>query len=292
MKKAIILLSMYLIVASSYGQTYTFTGNGLWSQYNNWVNSNPPPATLPGGDTIIVSPQPGDSCVLNISQIIGPGGNLTISPGARFIVQGNLLQNTNLQTIPSVTICGREWMVKNLNVSTFRNGDTIPYLPTEGSCIFYDHTKPSYCYNRYDPSYDSIYGKLYSWGAVIDPRGLAPAGWHIPSLTEWDDLITCLGGYDVAGTAMKSTTGGWSVGYPLYITNSSGLSCLPGGYTTTCGSFYSTSFADFWINAESPGSPFAAGIELYNASNGVFQRGYSYGIHASTLLSIRCVKDY
>lgn len=50
-----------------------------------------------------------------------------------------------------------------------------------------------------------MYGRLYSWFAVTDPRGLCPAGWHVPSYDEGivlqDYLIA--GGYNYDG----STTG-------------------------------------------------------------------------------------
>jgi uncharacterized protein (TIGR02145 family) len=29
---------------------------------------------------------------------------------------------------------------------------------------------------------------------ILDPRGLAQAGWHIPKLEEWNQLIDYLGG--------------------------------------------------------------------------------------------------
>ncbi len=35
-------------------------------------------------------------------------------------------------------------------------------------------------------------------------RGIAPEGWHIPSLSEWDKLINHLGGSEIAAGKMKS----------------------------------------------------------------------------------------
>ena len=48
------------------------------------------------------------------------------------------------------------------------------------------------------------YGKLYNWYAVNDPRGLAPAGWHVASDAEWTELTNCLGGESEAGGKMKA----------------------------------------------------------------------------------------
>ncbi len=47
------------------------------------------------------------------------------------------------------------------------------------------------------------YGLLYNRYVISDPRGIAPAGWHIPTQAEYDTLFTFLGGISVAGTPLK-----------------------------------------------------------------------------------------
>jgi len=37
------------------------------------------------------------------------------------------------------------------------------------------------------------YGRLYNWYAATDPRGIAPAGWHVPSTAELTALINFVG---------------------------------------------------------------------------------------------------
>jgi|GEM_PF-4582147 uncharacterized protein (TIGR02145 family) len=54
-------------------------------------------------------------------------------------------------------------------------------------------------------------------GAVTDPRGLAPAGYHVPTDQEWTTLIDFLGGSDVAGGKMKSKSGWLSNGNGFYV---------------------------------------------------------------------------
>ncbi|MFZ2288045.1 MAG: FISUMP domain-containing protein [Bacteroidales bacterium] len=39
------------------------------------------------------------------------------------------------------------------------------------------------------------YGRQYNWYAVIDPRGIAPQGFHIPDHEDWSKLIYFLGGF-------------------------------------------------------------------------------------------------
>jgi len=98
------------------------------------------------------------------------------------------------------------WMQENLNVDRFRNGDPIPQLrsPEEwGDAI--KHKKPGYCYLYNNPGYGPKYGRFYNWWAVIDPRGLAPEGWHVPDDDEWNTLTQFLGGPYVSPKRLKNT---------------------------------------------------------------------------------------
>jgi hypothetical protein len=87
--------------------------------------------------------------------------------------------------ITEVTIGTQIWMNKNLDVSTYRNGNPIPQV--QDSATWVNLTTGAWCYYQYnDPVYGYTYGKLYNWYAVNDPRGLAPIGWHLPSRTEME----------------------------------------------------------------------------------------------------------
>ncbi|OSZ77565.1 hypothetical protein CAP36_14420 [Chitinophagaceae bacterium IBVUCB2] len=78
------------------------------------------------------------------------------------------------------------WMSENLNVSHFANGDTIPEAKTNHDWEMAGiEGQPAWCYYDNDPNNAKLYGKLYNWYAVNDPRGLAPAGYHIPTATGW-----------------------------------------------------------------------------------------------------------
>jgi uncharacterized protein (TIGR02145 family) len=135
-----------------------------------------------------------------------------------------VLCSINAQT---VTIGKQVWMAKNLNVEVFRNGDSIPEVKTNEEWEkAWKKGKPAWCYYDNNPANGTKYGKLYNWFAVNDPRGLAPKDWHIPSDSEWTVLTDFLGGEDVAGKKMKSTSGWQNNGKG---NNKSGFSCLPGG---------------------------------------------------------------
>jgi uncharacterized protein (TIGR02145 family) len=94
--------------------------------------------------------------------------------------------NTYAQT---VTIGNQVWMTKNLDVSSFRNGDPIP--EAKSSDEWYKagrEGKPVWCYYNNNSQNGVKYGKLYNWFAVADPRGLAPEGWKIPSKEDFTTL--------------------------------------------------------------------------------------------------------
>jgi hypothetical protein len=91
MKKLCIVVIAALVSCMAFSQTtYTFTGNGNWSQASNWANSTKPPSRLPSSSSIFISPQAGDSCVLNTPHKNLPGSNMVISTGAKFIIRGGI----------------------------------------------------------------------------------------------------------------------------------------------------------------------------------------------------------
>jgi uncharacterized protein (TIGR02145 family) len=71
-----------------------------------------------------------------------------------------------------------------------------------------------------------LYGLLYNWYAVSDSRGLAPEGWHVPSMDEWNALNTYLGGDNVAAPKIKAVDN-W--GIFCSTTNTSGFTAFPVG---------------------------------------------------------------
>jgi len=134
---------------------------------------------------------------------------------------------------PTVQIGTQCWTSENLKVERYRNGDAIPTGLSDGAWIA-TTSGASAVYNDV-PANKGIYGLLYNWFTIVDPRGLCPTGWHVPTNGEWTQLTDFLGGTTVAGGAMKTTgtlfegTGLWES--PNFAaTNSSGFSALPGGF--------------------------------------------------------------
>ena len=70
--------------------TYTFIGNGNWTDPNNWVQKVVPPAVLPSGQSIYIEPVETGQCVLNTSQTISPGAKINVNTNRKFLIPGNL----------------------------------------------------------------------------------------------------------------------------------------------------------------------------------------------------------
>ena len=186
----------------------------------------------------------------------------------------------------TVTIGDQVWMTKNLDVSTFRNGDPIPEAKTDEEWEKAGENKqPAWCYYNNDPANSTKYGKLYNWFAVKDPRGLAPDGWHVPSEAEWTKLGDYLGGTSLAGGKMKSTTG-WDEPN-TDASNSSGFEALPGGDRRNNGTFNYIGFNGYWWSSTESSTTNAWSRYLNYLYGVVFRFTFNktYGF------SVRCLKD-
>ena len=99
---------------------------------------------------------------------------------------------------------------KNLGLITDAKGNIIRYCNIDSLEQFNQKNIPAYTFYDGDISNGEKYGKLYNFHAVMDERGLAPKGWHVPSKNEYETLISFLGGKYEAGNKMRSTKG-WDV---------------------------------------------------------------------------------
>lgn len=185
-----------------------------------------------------------------------------------------------------VEICGKIWMGCNLNVDTYRNGDPIPEVKDPKDWA--DLKTGAWCYYNNDPANGEIYGKLYNWYAVNDPRGLAPEGWHVASDAEWTELTNCLHGAGIAGGKLKEAgTVHWN-SPNTGATNETGFSALPGG----CRYGNNGAFGDFgfygnwWSSTESGATGAWLRHLLFNNANlnrNFYNKAYGF--------SVRCVRD-
>ncbi len=190
-----------------------------------------------------------------------------------------------LFTRKTVKIGKQEWMTKNLDVATFRNGDTIPEANTDEKWVKSnkEHT-PAWCYYGNDLKLGEKYGKLYNWYAVNDARGIAPKGFHVPSKAEWDVLLETLGGDTIADKKLKSTEGWLEDGNG---TNESGFSGLPGGRRDFNGGFGNVGYVSSWWSFTEDGTYDAWNYALLYNSCKVYRFNYDKGFG----FFVRCLRD-
>jgi len=207
------------------------------------------------------------------------------SKGYYYFISGAWTSLRDEKTYTSLTIGTQQWMDKNLDVATYRNGDLIPYVtdPTTWAAL----TTGAWCYYNNDPINNGSYGKLYNWYAVNDPRGLAPVGWHVPTDIEFTTLITALGGESVAGGKMKVTgTTTWQ-SPNTGATNTTGWAGLPGGFRISVGPFGSVGYNGYWWSSTQDGVGTAwfryLGYDNADAYRSNFLKTFGF--------SVRCVRD-
>ena len=216
------------------------------------------------------------------------------------ISYGEIIDDRDGQVYKTVEIGSQTWMAENLN---------------------YDYnyrTANSYCY----ADSCSKYGRLYTWSATVDSaavfstagkgcgchasssprgivRGVCPVGWHVPSLSEFQTLISSVGGYSVAGANLKSTSG-WKSN-SQYVGNGSdsyGFSALPAGARNDAITYHVYRFYDvgnyafFWTTSK--GSCVADRLRLGWADDSSNLSTISNDADRGDMdsaRSVRCLKD-
>ena len=182
----------------------------------------------------------------------------------------------------SIVINGLEWLTTNLKTTKYANGDSISNVVIDGSWGLSNSGAWSF-YNN-DPSNDVIYGKIYNWYAVNDPRGLCPSGWHVATENNWQSLVTPFGGYGAAANELKTTTT-WTL--PNSNTNTSGFSALPGGGRASGGNFADINNRGGWWTSSTSGPIISKYISMIFNSDSVGL----FDIDIKSGFSVRCVKD-
>lgn len=195
--------------------------------------------------------------------------------------------NTNVtDTIESVTIGTQVWMVKNLTVDHYRNGDSIPEITDQNQ---WGPTKSgAWCYNFNSDTVGAIYGRLYNWYAVADSRSIAPVGWHVPSDSEWTILIDYLGGTNVAGGKLKESTSAHWNSPNTGATNETGFTSRPGGFHNFDGKFGDIGKDGHWWSSTAYNSGSAWNRKMYYTDAAV---GRQHLDGKMVGFSVRCIKD-
>ena len=186
-------------------------------------------------------------------------------------------------------------MKENLNVQRFKNGEAIPNVTDYSTWI--NSTTAAWCRYNNNPDASNAFkiGLLYNGYVAQDARGVCPNGWKVPEDSDFNKLVTYLGGSSIAGGKLKEANGIYSLWNSPNsgATNESGFTALPGGFRVGKNGRYNDGDFEFafakcilWTKSNS----FAGGLnslELYNTQPeaGRASQILSFGY------SIRCIKE-
>jgi len=186
----------------------------------------------------------------------------------------------------TVTIGTYVWMVENLKVTHYRNGDVIP-LVTDATA-WSGLTTGAYCDYDNSAGNSTIYGRLYNFYAIEDSRGLCPTGWHVAGVGEYGALVTTMGGELAAGGPLKEAgTAHWQ-SPNAGATDSYGFKLLPAGYRDDAGNYGGLGlYTDIWSSTSSGGSDAWRFLAFYDQ---VFTDG-NPNVPKQYGFSVRCIKD-
>jgi len=195
------------------------------------------------------------------------------------------------------------WMKENLKTTTYSNGTSIPNVTNDDA--WSNLTTGAYVWYDNDISWKDKYDALYNWFTTVDPNGLCPTGWHVPTNDEWTALTDFIGGTSSPhGNELKSCRqvnsplgGGcstsehprWNEHGTHYGTDDYGFSGLPGGYRHYDGYFDLIGSHGIWWSSTESSSNYARYRGL----------GYSYGYVYNYMEydmrdghSVRCLRDF
>lgn len=215
----------------------------------------------------------------------------------------------NYNTVQIGTQC---WLKDNLRSTHYANGVNIPYSN-------YSYSGDPYYYRNPSINDDDLaaYGFHYNWSAVMNGatssdsnpssvQGICPDGWHLPSKTEWNQLIAYLGSNssywcdnnpEYLAKALASQTDWYTysyynciIGNDLSTNNVTGFTAMPAGYRYVWGEDYYNLYRAtyYWSSTQYENdSGCANNIRLYYSERGI---GIDYS-NKYEGLSVRCVKN-
>ncbi len=216
----------------------------------------------------------------------------------------------------TVKIGNQVWMVENLKTTRLNDGslisnysDSIRSNTTQNNTTGILNTPDlsGYGYfvsNYYKTNPAGKYGLLYNWKTASSNK-LAPIGWHIPSIDEWQTLINYVknnpGKSGSTAKALAATTD-WNIvtaqnfeqseisgliGNNLALNNSTGFTAYPGVAYDEMGTFIFTLDYGSWWTSTDKNTSFAQTINISNFDSEIY---IGIGFKLSGI-SVRCIKD-
>ncbi len=188
----------------------------------------------------------------------------------------------------------QEWIVENLRTTKYNDGTPINHV--EGNTEWGSQTEGAYCWFKNDePTYKIPNGAYYNWYAIETDK-LCPTGWHVPTKTEWDNLVLYIGQkyntMSTTGKAMASKNGWYTstttgtIGNNPSENNISGFTAIPGGGRTS--GFVNDGYNGFYWVATEYTADKGWYVNFFYDGFGAFVSSYSDKFAGKP---VRCLKD-
>ena len=175
MKRLIFILMLASFSNSISAQiTYTFIGNGKWSDSANWLNKVVPPDIFKLNSIIIITPLDSGECIVDIPMFIPKGVNFSVQRGKRmriiddFKIENYLdsfrLTSDDIDFLDSISVQNPSSIILSKIVSSSQIGE------------------PQKIYSVKDKFIDSLKKYAYDWSAqkqnggtpILHPAGILP----------------------------------------------------------------------------------------------------------------------
>jgi uncharacterized protein (TIGR02145 family) len=212
------------------------------------------------------------------------GALITLQAGAQWTCGQDITDSRDGKVYKTKLIGTQCWTTENMNLGTKINSMAMGYLMTDNGVV------EKYCWNDSIENCDGTGGLMkrggfyewkeamqyYSGQPTLPVQGVCPAGWHIPSNTEWNTLLNYLGG----NMAYQQMIVGGSSGFNSLMT---GYRCtMTGGFRVSA---MSADYRAYYWTSEQYDTDNSPLLEI--ATTGIF----SMNFYKSLGLSVRCVKD-
>lgn len=198
----------------------------------------------------------------------------------------------------TIIIGTQEWMAENLKTTRLNDGTQIS--TSKDNEEWKRMSIPAYCYYENDSLSTPINcDALYNWH-VVNTGKLAPEGWHVPTISEWEELekqLSKFPDYSLIGVKALASPDSWlptekigCAGNEPSLNNSSGFNAYASG-TRSCfdGIFRGKGLWSSWWSATNYSSKYAWFINL-GRENTYLMKSYDNKLYGFSVRSVRNTK--
>jgi uncharacterized protein (TIGR02145 family) len=207
----------------------------------------------------------------------------TYSFDIQFRTSATTINDVDGNAYDVIEVGNQAWLKQNLKTTKYRNNESIGTTTLD---ITNDAT-PKYQWPATGFESNAFtFGRLYTWYAITDSRGICPDGWHVANTNEWTELTDFLGGESIAGGKLKSFSN-WSspntgasdeVGFSAVGSGIRNINGTYQGFDTNC---------VWWSVSPEASSTNAWAREIFNSSATIstLEKSKKMGY------SVRCIKN-